>query len=331
MNEEKMNPENILKLSGSYWETCTLHAGVKLDVFTLIGKDYLKGEDVADKLKGDKRGVKMLLNALSAMDLLVKKEDVYSNTPLSLTFLSKDSSKYMGHIILHHHNLMDSWSRLDIAVRSGRSVRHRATHTHEEERKNFLMGMFNLAMNLAPVVVPKIDLSGRRHLLDLGGGPGTYAIHFCMNNPQIKATVYDLPTTRSFAEKTIAKFKLQNRIDFKDVDYLEEEIEGIYDVVWLSQILHGEGPEDCRKIIRKAVSVLEPGGMILIHEFILNNSMDGPLFPALFSLNMLLGTPLGQSYTERQIRDMLSNAGVREIRRIFFESPNDSGIIAGIV
>lgn len=331
MTAKELKPEEILKLSGGYWETCTLHAGVKLDVFTIIGKDHLKGENVADKIKSDKRGVKMLLNALSAMDLLVKKEDVYSNTSLSLTFLSKDSSRYMGHIILHHHNLVESWSRLDIAVRSGRSVRHRATHTDEEERKNFLMGMFNLAMNLAPVLVPKVDISGRRHLLDLGGGPGTYAIYFCMNNPRLKATVYDLPTTRPFAEKTIAKFKLQDRIDFKDVNYLEEDIEGIYDVVWLSQILHGEGPEECRKIIGKAVSALEPGGMILIHDFILNDSMDGPLFPALFSLNMLLGTPSGQSYSERQIRDMLSNAGVREIRRIFFESPNDSGIITGIV
>jgi cyclopropane fatty-acyl-phospholipid synthase-like methyltransferase len=193
------------------------------------------------------------------------------------------------------------------------------------------MGMFNLAMNLAPVLVPKVDLSGRRHLLDLGGGPGTYAIHFCLANPLLKATVYDLPTTRPFAEKTIAKFKLQDRIAFRDVDYLAEEIEGTYDVVWLSQILHGEGSEDCRKIIRKAVSVLEPGGMILIHDFILNNSMDNPLFPALFSLNMLLGTPSGQSYSEAQIRDMLSDAGVRKIRRIFFESPNDSGIITGIV
>jgi len=331
MTAEELNPGKILQLSGNYWETCTLHAGVKLDVFTIIGNDHLRGADVADKLNGDKRGVKMLLNALSAMDFLEKKEDLYSNTALSLTFLSKDSSQYMGHIVMHHHNLTDSWNRLDVAVQSGSSVRRRVSHTDEEQRENFLMGMFNLAMNLAPVLAPKVDLSGRRHLLDLGGGPGTYAIHFCMNNPQLKATVYDLPTTRPFAEKTIAKFNLQDRIDFKDVDYLEEEIEGIYDVAWLSHILHGEGPEECRKIIGKSVSALEPGGMILIHDFILNNSMDGPLFPALFSLNMLLGTPAGQSYSEKQISDMLSETGGREIRRIFFDSPNDSGIITGIV
>ncbi|MEE8431750.1 MAG: SAM-dependent methyltransferase, partial [Candidatus Desulfatibia sp.] len=78
-------------------------------------------------------------------------------------------------------------------------------------------------------------------------------------------------------------------------------------------------------------SVLDPGGMILIHEFILDNTMDGPLFPALFSLNMLLGTPAGQAYSEKQLLDMLAEAGVGELRRIYFESPNDSSIIAGIV
>ncbi len=331
MTTQELNPGNLLKTSGGYWETCTLHAGVKLGVFTLLGNQQLSSKEVTKKLDGDKRGVGMLLNALAAMDLLEKKDDIYSNTPVSKTFLSKDSSRYIGHIIMHHHHLMDSWTRLDVAVQSGKPVRKNSSHHEDERRESFLMGMFNLAMNLAPVVVPKIDLSNRRFLLDLGGGPGTYAIHFCMNNPRLKATVYDLPTTRSFAEKTIAKFDLTDRIDFNDINYLEEKIEGVYDVAWLSHILHGEGPEDCRNIIKKAVAALEPGGMILIHDFILNNAMDGPLFPALFSLNMLLGTPYGQSYSEEQLMNMLTEAGVREVRRIFIESPNDSGIMTGIV
>jgi len=193
------------------------------------------------------------------------------------------------------------------------------------------MGMFNMAMGLAPRIVPVIDVSNRQHLLDLGGGPGTYAIHFCLNNQNMKATVFDLPTTRPFAEKTIQQFKLADRIDFMDGNYLEDPVEGRYDVAWLSHILHGEGPDDCRRIIQKAVDALEPGGMIIIHDFILNNSMDGPLFPALFSLNMLLGTESGQSYSEEQIQDMLTAVGVRDIRRIAVQSPNDSGIILGFV
>lgn len=331
MDTREWNPDQLLEISGKFWETCTLHAGVKLDLFTAIGNEQLTSEDVARRLNGDKRGVTMLLNALVAMNLLVKKDDKYSNTLTSASFLSKKSPQYMGYMIMHHHHLVDSWSKLDQAVKTGTPVRTRVSRSNGESRESFLMGMFNLAMNLAPRLATKINLSDRRHLLDLGGGPGTYAIHFCLENPQLKATIYDLPTTGPFARKTIEKFGLTDRIDFMDGNYLEEEIEGVYDVAWLSHIFHGEGPEDCERIIGKAVSALEPGGMIIVHDFILNNTMDGPLFPSLFSLNMLLNTAHGQSYSEKQIVGMLAGAGVKEIQRVPFQSPNDSGIITGIV
>ena len=331
MNKQEWNPDSLLQLSGQYWATCTLHAAVKLDVFTSIGDKQLSGEDIAQKRNINKEGVTRLLNALTAMGLLEKADDKFSNTPAGKAFLSKDSQEYVGHIITHHHHLVDSWSQLDQAVKTGAPVRARMSHTSPEWRESFLMGMFNIAMNLAPVLADKIDLSGMRYLLDLGGGPGTYSIHFCQKNPRLKATVYDLPTTRPFAEKTIEKFGLTDRINFMDGNYLEEGIEGIYDVAWLSHILHGGGQKECQRIIRKTVAALEPGGMIIVHDFILNSNMDGPLFPALFSLNMLLGTSDGQSYSEKQITDMLAGAGVKEIQRLAFQGPNDSGIITGVV
>ena len=220
---------------------------------------------------------------------------------------------------------------MDESVLSGQPIRARSSFDKKAWRESFLMGMFNMAMNMAPLLVPLIDLSARRHLLDLGGGPGTYAIHFCQNNPQLRSTVFDLPTTRPFAEKTIEKFKLSNRIDFMAGNYLDDEIRGSYDAAWLSHILHGEGPEACQDIIHKTVSVLESGGLIIVHDFILNNTKDGPLFPALFSLNMLLGTSAGQSYSEEQIMGMLSAAGAKNLRRIPTQTPNDSGIIVGVV
>ncbi len=331
MDKQQWNPGSLLQLSGQYWATCTLHAAVKLDVFTAIGDMQLAGDDIAQKLAVSIDGTVRLLNALTAMGLLEKADDKFSNTSAGITFLSKESPKYIGHIITHHHHLVDSWSKLDQAVETGTPVRARVSDTNPEWRESFLMGMYNLAMTIAPVLVPEFDLSGKRHLLDLGGGPGTYAIHFCMNNPGLKATVYDLPTTRPFAEKTIEKFGLTDRIDFMDGNYVKEGVEGSYDVAWLSHILHGEGNKDCRQIIQKAVSAIEPGGMIIIHDFILNNTMDGPLFPALFSLNMLLGTPDGQSYSENQITGMLSGSGVKDIRRLPVKGPNDSGIITGVV
>jgi predicted O-methyltransferase YrrM len=331
MSDEEWNPGQILELSGSYWKTCTLHAGVKLDVFTAIGTHQVSAGEAAQRLNVDERALTMLLNALTAMNLLSKSAGKYSNTPAGRALLSKDSPQYLGFMVMHHHHLVESWSQLDQAVRSGHPVRGRASFGDEEKRESFLMGMFNIAMTIAPALTTSLDLAGRRRFLDVGGGPGTYAIHFCLNNPQLHGTIYDLPTTRPFAERTIATFGLTGRVEFVEGDYLAEEIRGSYDVAWLSQILHGENPDDCRMIVKKTVAALEPGGLILVHEFLLNNSMDGPLFPALFSLNMLLGTDGGQAYSEAEIMDMLGDAGVGEIQRLPFQGTNDSGIITGIV
>ncbi len=61
------------------------------------------------------------------------------------------------------------------------------------------------------------------------------------------------------AEKTIKKFDMSHRINFQEGNFLETQIEGTYDVVWISHILHGDSPEDCKRIVKKAARVLEPG------------------------------------------------------------------------
>lgn len=329
MNTKGWNPAKAFEISGSYWQACTLQASVKLGVFEAIGNKHSESQALASQLCADRRAVEMLLNALAAMGLLRKRKGKFSNSSFSKTFLFSKSPRYIGHIIIHHHYLVNSWARLEGAVKKGRPIRR--VINSKELRKSFLLGMFNLAMSVAPHLAEAIDLSKRHNLLDLGGGPGTYAIHFCLKNPQLKATVFDLPATRPFAEKTIKKFHLSNRIKFIGGSYLKNRIRGSYDVVFLSHILHAAGQEDCRKIIQKAVSVLESRGIIVVHDFLLNNTMDAPLFPALFSLNMLLGTKAGQSYSEKQIRDMFAQAGVKEIQRLPFKGANDSGVITGLV
>ncbi len=331
MVSTEWNPGKLLEVSSAYWMTCALHAGVKLGLFTAIGDGGLGAAEIARKTGCDERGVTMLLNALTAADLLSKTGDTYANMPAARDFLSKDSDKYIGHMIMHHHHLMDSWSRLDEGVLKGRPLRPRSSRTVESFLESFLMGMHTLAMNLAPRIVEAVDLSGRHRLLDLGGGPGTYAAHFCQENPGLKAAVFDMHASRPFAEKTTEKFGLADRIEFLEGNYLEDPIPGTYDAAWLSHIFHAEGPESCRLILEKAASALEPGGLIAVHEFILTDSMDGPLFPALFSMNMLLGTESGQAYSEKQLMEMLAGAGAQEVRRLSFRGPNDSGIIVGTV
>ena len=115
----------------------------------------------------------MLLGALAALKLLVKEGELYTATPFAARYLSRTSPDYLGFIIQHHHHLMASWAHLHEAVSSGRPVRERFSHTDEEAvRESFEMGMFNLAMQIAPRIVSQLDLSGRHRLLDLGGGAG---------------------------------------------------------------------------------------------------------------------------------------------------------------
>ena len=320
----------LLEVSGGYWSTCALHAGVKLDVFTHVASAPLTADEVAGKTGCESRGTAMLLNALAALSLLEKQGDRYVATPFAATYLSRNSHEYLGHIIMHHHHLMAGWSQLDQAVKSGKPVRERASHEDvESSRESFLMGMFNLAMQLAPKIVPQIDLAGRRRLLDVGGGPGTYAIHFCKHNPDLDAVICDLPTTRSFAEKTVAHFDLSDRIGFIAVDFEQEDLPEGFDIAWLSHVLHGVGPETCATVLKKSVAAVEPGGLILVQEFILEDTKDAPVFPALFSLNMLLGTPEGQSYSEGELIGMLQAAGAKDVHRLPIQLPNGAGIIAG--
>jgi len=328
MTEQEWNPGTLLKLSGSYWQTCALHTAVKLDLFTAIGEEKSTAKEIAQGAGLDEGALARLLDALTAMDLLEKKKDEYQNTPSANTFLSADSPSYIGYMIKHHHHLMDSWTRMAESIKTGQPNRGRASFS-DEERESFLMGMFVIGMHTAPVLAGEIDLTDRQSLIDIGGGPGTFAIHFCLKNPQLKATVYDLPATRPFAEKTIEKYGLSDRIRFMDGNYVEETIEGVHDVAWLSHILHGEGPDTCKDILKKAVAALKPGGLVCIHEFILRDTMDGPLFPALFSINMLLGTESGQSYSQAQLISMMEEAGVRNIQRLSYVGPTESGVLIG--
>ncbi len=325
------HPGTLLQLSGSYWQAFALHAAVKLGLFNILSKEPLTAKAASQVLETDIDGTERLLNALSAMALIQKKERRYALTEAARRYLVEASEEYIGYLILHHHHLSSPWTRLDESVRTGGPQRRSASFSDGPQREAFLMGMFNQAMQQAPVVVEQIPLGGRERLLDFGGGPGTYAIHFCLRNPDLSATVFDLPTTRPFAEKTISRYGLSDRIRFHPGDFITDEIDGQYDVAWLSHILHGEGEADSRKLIAKAVASLSPNGLIFIHEFILDDNMDGPLFPALFSLNMLIGTEKGQSYSEKQLRQMLAEAGIDKIERVPYQGPTQSGILKGIV
>lgn len=331
MTDDPWNPGKLMKMSGAYWKSCTIHTGVKLGIFTLIADTSCTDREIAERLHGSPRGVGLLLNALSALGLLHKKGNAFTNTPFSLKFLTQTSPEYIGHILLHHHHLMTPWTHLDKATLTGGPIRNERSERSNEELESFLLGMYNNASYIAPAVAKAVDLSGCDTLLDLGGGPGTYAIHFCKKNPQLKAWVYDLPTTEPFARSIIETHTMTDRVRFIPFDFTADTFHEAYrfDVAWLSHILHGQGEDQARTVVEKAAEALHRKGRLLIHEFVLDNTKDSPLFPALFSLNMLAVTESGRAYSNAELRDMMEGAGLTAIRTIDYGSPNGASILEG--
>ena len=326
-NGDQWNPGKLMAVSGAYWQGCALQAAVKLDIFTCLSEAPLEAEQVALKVGGDPDAVARLLEALAAMGLVQKTERRFANRRAAAKWLSKASPDYLGYMILHHYQLLQSWCLLDKAVSEGAPQGASLDFDDPAWRENFLMGMFNTGIQNAPHVARKLDLSGRKRLLDLGGGPGTYAIFFCLQNPELVADVFDLPTTEPFARRIISKFGLEARVGFVAGDFTRRDLPAGYDAVWISHILHSLGKPECIRLLQKVQAALLPGGLVAVHDFILSDHDPGPLFPALFSLNMLLRTGQGRSYRQSELYRMLEEAGFRDAERLDFRGTNDSGIM----
>jgi len=326
----------ILGLSGSYWQAFALQAGVVLDIFTVLEGMEKNGTpltvpELARAVQCDERALGMLISGLTAMGFLGCAGDALTLPDHSRTYLSRNSSGYVGFIIRHHSHLVPAWGKLAEAVKTGNPMRDiSSSHTENEvEREAFLMGMFNVAVNQAETVAATLDLSGGKRLLDLGGGPGTYAVYFCKANPDLAATVFDKPTTEPIARNIVRRYGLEDRIDFIGGNFLEDALPEGYDVIWISQILHGDSPADAAKLVTKAGKALKPGGLLAIQDFLLDNDRSGPAHPALFGLNMLVGTAGGQAYTWAEVETMMRDAGVDSISRLDVALPMNCGILTG--
>lgn len=322
---------DIFRISGSYWAGCALQAAVQLDLFTVLAKEPQDATALATKLGLNERALSMLITALISMGLLVRENGLVRVPVEAASLLSHDSPEYVGFIIKHHAAIMKNWTNLDQAVRDGALTREQRTvfTDNAAEREDFIMGMFNIARMQAGRIAEALDLSGRKTLLDVGGGPGTYAVFFCLQNPELKAAVFDLPTSEPFARRVIERYQLNDRVDFISGNFSRDALPGGRDVAWLSQVLHGENPRDAAALVTNAGKALNPGGLLCVQEFVLDDDRSGPEHAALFGLNMLVQTPGGQAYTVTEISDMLRAAGAARTRVLDVELPQSCKVIIG--
>ena len=327
------SPADIMRLSAGYQASCVLVTALELDIFTRLHGGPIPEDVLAKEFSVEPRAFSMLATALVSFGFLTRTAEGMAATKSALTYLSRRSDEYIGFIILHHGHIMSGWTRLSQALRTGtRTVENGTLFTPDErEREDFLMGMYTVARLQAGRIAEALDLSGCRTLLDIGGGPGTYAVFFCERNPGLRATIFDLPTSAPYAERVINRHGMAERVDFMPGDFLADPFPGNQDVAWLSQVLHGEGPQQAKALVLKAGACLRPGGLLCIQEFMLDDGREGPQRAALFSLNMLVETEAGQAYTQAEIHAMMTAAGAVDIRAVPVDLPESCRILIGVM
>jgi len=250
--------------------------------------------------------------------------------PVAARFLVRGREAYMGGFVYETKLTWPSWSRLTDVIRSGRPVE--AVDTEKGGREFFpklVEAIFPLNFGAARAVVGALSERHRgriKKILDVAAGSAAWSLAFTQAIPDARVTVVDYPEVTPIARQFAERFGVAGKYDYVEGNLREIDFgRNCYDLVILGHIIHSEGEQWGRKLIKKSYGALEDGGLLLIAEMIPNDTRTGPALSLLFGLNMLLHTEQGDVFTMREYRKWLKDAGFKKVTTI--EAPAPSPLI----
>ena len=288
----------------------------ELELFTALGDGAKTSAEVARRIRTNLRATDRLMNALCAAGFLRKRKEKFSNTPLTFRYLVKGNPDYMAGL-MHQVSLWKTWSTLTEAVRTGSAVvgRDSVNSRQVDWLEAFIAAMHMRALQQAPSVVRLLDLKGVKRVLDVGGGSGIFSMAFVRATKGIRSVVFDLPNVVSLTRRYIEAEHLGDVIGTAEGDYTSDSLGGEFDLVFLSAIIHSNSPRTNKVLFKKAFDALNPKGQLVVSDFIMDDDRVSPRAGAFFSLNMLVGTREGDTYTESEVRSWMEEAGFKAVRR----------------
>jgi SAM-dependent methyltransferase len=310
-----MEFRELARINGGYAEARILHAAVTLGLFDRLDAAGRTAAAIADAAGTNVRATELLLNALVAMRLARKDGDRFKETEVGKTYLTAASPTSYTGFVKFDAALWPLWGNLAETVRTGKPARDPDMfQSTAEDTARFIDAMASIvsARGDARVLAETLDLRGVGRLLDVGAGPGTYAIELCRRHPELRVTLFDLPGTLAVTRRHVDTSGVGDRIELVPGDYLRDPLPGGYDMVFLSNIVHGEDEATNRGLMRKIHGALAPGGRVLIKDHVTDESGTSPAPAAIFSVAMLLFTR-GRDYAFAEIRDWLTAAGFARV------------------
>jgi predicted O-methyltransferase YrrM len=323
-----ITPQVILDLARHFMESRILLTGAELDLFTLLSPGPLSAEEAADRTGADLRALTIALDALAAMELLVKREGRYSCPPAVSALLSKDSPESVLPMVHHMAHVWQRWSKLTEVVGRQKEPEKSSANPEAGEIPAFIGAMHAIAARLAPGIAAAVGAGGARNLLDVGGASGTYTLAFLQAFPEMRATLFDRPEVVEMARKRLGEAGLLNRATPVGGDFYRDEFPPGHDLAFVSAIIHQNSPQQNLDLYRKIFRALIPGGRIVIRDHIMEPDRIRPRDGAIFAVNMLVATTGGNTYTFEEIHSGLVQAGFGRVR-VLQKGERMDGLVEG--
>jgi hypothetical protein len=315
MSARAWTGDEISELARNYQAPCVLVAAGELDLFGSLAGRTFSAADAAQTLQADLRGITVLLDALAALKLLDKQGDHYEIPASVADLLTSGKPGNQLAMMQHLANCMRRWTQLAAVVKTGRQPPPQPSIRGEDaDNASFIEAMDNVSGPVAGNLVAQLQPLTYRHLLDVGGGSGTWTIAFLRTNSAAQATLFDLPHVVPLARHRLERAGFQERVTLVPGDFYVDPLPGGADLAWISAIVHQNSREQNRQLFVRLFEALTEGGQVLIRDVLMDSSRITPLAGALFAVNMLVGTPQGGTYTFEELRDDLALAGFTEAR-----------------
>ncbi|MAD60620.1 MAG: hypothetical protein CMH49_03760 [Myxococcales bacterium] len=312
INMTYLDPAPLVSMATAYWNSATLIAAVKLGVFDVLAQGAQPLENIARTLKCDEIATDALLTALLALNLLEREDGQYSNTALSATYLVSGQAQSLGGALLYNADVYPLWGQLSEVIQQGDSVKdpHAYLGGDQGKTRRFVYGMHHRALGVGRAVSALIDLSAVSYLADIGGGPGTYSALLTQKYPTLKADVLDLPAVVEVAQNIMQEMGAQGQVDCLPYDYYQDSLApNKYDGALISGVLHREQPEQVKAMFKSVAQALPIGSPLWISDVMLNDDRSGPLFGAMFALNMRVLAHDGRCHSVTEQSSWLQELG----------------------
>ena len=306
--------DEILETTGAFQPACVIMAGAELGVFDALADGSMTAERLATRLNVDCRATTMLADALASLEMLSKEDDQYANAPGIREALAESGERSILAMVRHRANCLRGWAQLAQVVQTGLPAdRPPSIRGPEGDLEAFIEAMNDIHRSTAPKLVEALGPRPFRHLLDVGGGPGTWTMAFLRASAGATATLFDRPDVIPIARKHISAARLLDRVSLVGGDFNTDEVlPSGADLAWISAIVHMNSREENRALFRKTYAALVAGGQILIRDVVMEESRTAPIKGALFAINMLVNVPAGGTFTFRELSEDLLAAGFQD-------------------